>query len=198
MRYAPGFYLTAPMSDDKLTDVRRNSHIRPSHDVGFPLDGMNSLGLKYQIMAETIGLSQGSVVGDAMATLDVWLRKLPMVDDTVFLLALNAVVMLYAGISEIVLGYGPGVVFSAGAVLVGLVYAVLAVRMRSSPRLQDLEIAFVLPFLVFFGDVIVSGLLTSISVFVDVTNILLGFSAYRDLRSKWQVPPTASQGTEGK
>lgn len=117
-----------------------------------------------------------------LETLSGFLERLPVVEDFVFWMLENAFVLAYVGVFELIFRTGPGLVYSALAVVAALLYVLLA-RRRYADRAQGVvEVALLMSALVLVGDLIVTGGLSAFSVLIDVSSILLAFNCYKEHR----------------
>jgi hypothetical protein len=106
-----------------------------------------------------------------------------------FWLLISALLLLYDGISEVVLQYGPGLPFAIGAVLAGLLYVFFA-RTYHLGRGEGwiLQASVGIPALVVIGDFIVTGVFTSLSALLVMVNFVIIYTALKELQDK-AAPP---------
>ena len=96
----------------------------------------------------------------------------------------NMVLFLYVGIFQLIHGYGPGGIFSAGAVLLAIIYFLLWTLRRTDRKLAD-QTVMLISGLAIIGDLAVAGWLTEGSLsgesaLLDVASLLLFSSAYHE------------------
>ncbi len=114
-------------------------------------------------------------------------KMMPVFNDITFWLVANIVLFLYVGIFQLAKGYGPGAYFSAGAVILAVIYLLLWMMRRTNKKSADQWIMIVSG-LAILGDLIVVGWLNSgsfpgDSALLDVVGLMLFRSTYKEYRS---------------
>ena len=127
--------------------------------------------------------SLDSVAQKLIRAEDRLLRRIPVFSTLDYWLLIAGLFFLYAGISEIVLSYGPGLAFAIGAILMALIY----IYMGRTYHLRKgegwvLHASVGFPVLVIIGDVIVTGIFTSISALLVMINLVILYIALKELR----------------
>jgi len=121
---------------------------------------------------------------DSLAALDKLVKKMPIVDDILFWIVVNAFVLAYVGAWQLVFHSGPSLVLSALAVVAAALYVLLARRRFAKPEPWTAQVCIALPALILLGDLIVTGGATAFGVLIAVSSLLLIFYTYRTLRGK--------------
>lgn len=119
-----------------------------------------------------------------MAAMD---KMMPNFSDITFWLVANIVLFLYIGIFELAKGYGPGTVFSAGAILLAFLYLILWMYRKTAKKMADQWI-MIISGLAILGDLIVmgwsfSGSLSGGSALLDAVGLMLFRATYKEYRS---------------
>lgn len=118
-----------------------------------------------------------------MASMD---KMMPHFSDTTFWLVANVVLFLYVGIFQLANGNGPGTYFSAGAIILAVIYLLLWMMRRTNKKMADQWI-MIISGLAVLGDLVVIawlnlGLFSGDSVFLDVVGLMLFRSTYKEYR----------------
>lgn len=113
-------------------------------------------------------------------------KMMPSFNDITFWLVANVVLFLYVGIEELANGYGPGTFYSAGAVILAIIYLLLWMFRRTNKRMADMWI-MIISGLAVLGDLIVIGYLFSGSfsggsALLDVAGLMLFRATYMEYR----------------
>lgn len=113
-------------------------------------------------------------------------KMMPPFSDITFWLVANVVLFLYVGLFELANGYGPGTVYSAGAVILAVLYLLLWMFRRTNKKMADQWI-MILSGLAVLGDLIVmgyqySGSLSGGSALLDAVGLMLFRSTYMEYR----------------
>ncbi len=124
--------------------------------------------------------------GTATGPLDSVEKMIPAVDEVTFWLLVNIVMFLYVGLEELVHGYGPGSLLSAGAVVMAVIYIMLWLMGKTNRRMAN-QLILVLSGLAVLGDLIYiawkwNGAFTPDSVFLDLVGLLLFRAAHKALK----------------
>ena len=119
-----------------------------------------------------------------MAAMD---RMMPVFSDITFWLFVNVILFLYIGIFELANGYGPGAGYSAGAIIVAVIYLLLWMYRKTSKKMAD-QWLMIISGLAVLGDLIVigwlfSGSFSGGSALLDFAGIMLFRSTYKEYRS---------------
>ena len=119
-----------------------------------------------------------------MAAMD---RMMPVFSDITFWLFVNVILFLYIGIFELANGYGPGAGYSAGAIIVAVIYLLLWMYRKTSKKMAD-QWLMIISGLAVLGDLIVIGWLfagsfSGGSALLDFAGIMLFRSTYKEYRS---------------
>ena len=114
-------------------------------------------------------------------------KMMPNFSDVTFWLVVNVVLFLYVGIFELAKGYGPGAGYSAGAVILAVIYLLLWMYRKTNKKMADQWIMIVSGLAV-LGDLVVIGWLFSGSFsgdsgLLDVAGIMLFRSTYKEYRA---------------
>jgi len=118
-----------------------------------------------------------------MASID---KMLPSFDDVTFWLLVNVILFLYVGIEELVHGYGPGSLLSAGAVVIAVIYLMLFLWGRTDRRMAN-RWTMIISGLAFLGDLIFIannwlGAFTGSSALLDIAGLMLFYASYKALK----------------
>lgn len=110
---------------------------------------------------------------------------LPFSDVTFWLVA-NVVLFLYVGIFELAKSYGPGQYYSAGAIVLAVIYLLLWTLRRTNKKMADQWI-MIISGLAILGDLIVigwkyDGSLSGGSALLDAVGLMLFRSTYKEYR----------------
>ncbi len=113
-------------------------------------------------------------------------KMMPPYNDITFWLVANVVLFLYVGIFELANGYGPGTYYSAGAVILAVIYLLLWMFRRTNKKMADQWI-MILSGLAILGDLIVMGYLFSGSfsggsALLDAVGLMLFRATYMEYR----------------
>ena len=113
-------------------------------------------------------------------------RMVPPFNDITFWLVANVVLFLYVGIFELANGYGPGAAYSAGAVVIAVVYLLLWMFRRTNRKMADQWI-MIISGLAVLGDLIVIGYayrggFTGGSALLDAAGLMLFRATYMEYR----------------
>ena len=113
-------------------------------------------------------------------------KMMPHFSDTTFWLFVNFVLFLYVGIFQLAHGYGPGSIYSAGAVVLAILYLVLWMYRKSDKKLAD-QLIMCIAGLAILGDLIVVGWVnygsfSGDSALLDAAGLLLFHSSYKEYR----------------
>ena len=124
--------------------------------------------------------------GATAGPLDSIEKMVPMVDEVTFWLLVNVVMFLYVGLEELVHGYGPGALLSAGAVVMAVLYLMFWLISKTNRRMAD-QLILVFSALAVLGDLIYigfkwNGYFTTDSVFLDVVGLMLFRAAHKALK----------------
>ena len=124
-----------------------------------------------------------SVARQLIRTETSLLKRVPVFSTLDYWLFIAGLFFLYAGTSEIVLRYGPGLAFAIGAIVVALIY----IYMGRTYHLRKgagwiLQASVGLPVLVIIGDIIVTGIFTSLSALLVMINLVILYVALKELR----------------
>ncbi|MDG7008476.1 MAG: hypothetical protein JRN06_09590 [Nitrososphaerota archaeon] len=123
------------------------------------------------------------VVQGAMASME---KMMPPYNDITFWLVANVILFLYVGIFELANGYGPGTFYSAGAVILAVIYLLLWMFRRTNKKMADQWI-MILSGLAILGDLIVIGYLfggsfSGGSALLDAVGLMLFRATYMEYR----------------
>lgn len=114
-------------------------------------------------------------------------KLMPSFSDITFWLVANVVLFLYVGIEELANGYGPGSYYSAGAVLLAVIYLLLWMLRKTNKKMADRWI-MIISGLAVLGDLIVigyefSGSFSGGSALLDAVGLMLFRATYIEYRS---------------
>ncbi|MDG6901126.1 MAG: hypothetical protein JRM80_04115 [Nitrososphaerota archaeon] len=114
-------------------------------------------------------------------------KLMPSFSDITFWLVANVVLLLYVGIEELANGYGPGSYYSAGAVLLAVIYLLLWMLRKTNKKMADQWI-MIISGLAVLGDLIVigyefSGSFSGGSALLDAVGLMLFRATYIEYRS---------------
>jgi len=115
--------------------------------------------------------------------LDNFVKRLPSIDDPVFWMLTSVVILFYVGASELILAYGPSPILSALAIVLAGIYFVLAWQDFSKKNVWVLELDMLIGLIVIIVDAIITGIRTPLSVLIVVSQIMLIYSSYKNLKS---------------
>jgi hypothetical protein len=113
-------------------------------------------------------------------------KMMPPFSDITFWLVANVVLFLYVGIFELANGYGPGAFYSAGAVILAVIYLLLWMFRRTNKKMADQWI-MILSGLAVLGDLVVIGYLfngsfSGGSALLDAAGLMLFRATYVEYR----------------
>lgn len=137
------------------------------------------------VSAETTGTSLSiRGVSGPMASMD---KMMPRFSDITFWLVVNVVLFLYVGIFQLANGYGPGTAYSAGAIILAVVYLLLWMFRRTNKKMAD-QWLMIISGLAILGDLIVvgwvnQGSFSGDSALLDVAGLMLFHSTYQEYRN---------------
>ncbi len=119
----------------------------------------------------------------AMTSMD---KVMPPFNETTFWLVANVVLFLYVGIFELANGYGPGNYYSAGAVVLAVVYLLLWMFRKTNKRMADRWI-MIISGLAILGDLTVigykfNGSFSGGSALLDAVGLMLFRATYMEYR----------------
>lgn len=119
----------------------------------------------------------------AMSSMD---KMMPDFNDITFWLVANVVLFLYVGIFQLANGYGFGYAYSAGAIVLAIIYLLLWMFRRTNKKMADQWI-MIISGLAILGDLVVigwksAGSFTTGSVLLDVVGLMLFRATYREYR----------------
>ncbi len=122
-------------------------------------------------------------VSSPMAAMD---KMMPVFNDITFWLVANVVLFLYIGIFELAKGYGPGTGYSAGAILLAVLYLLLWMYRKTNKKMAD-QWLMIISGLAILGDLIVmgwtfSGSLSGGSALLDMVGLMLFRATYKEYR----------------
>ncbi len=122
-------------------------------------------------------------VSGAMSSME---RLMPPYNDITFWLVANVVLFLYVGIFELANSYGPGAYYSAGAVVLAVIYLLLWMFRRNNKKMADQWI-MIISGLAVLGDLAVMGYLfrgsfSGASALLDVAGLMLFRTTYKEYR----------------
>ena len=114
-------------------------------------------------------------------------KMMPKVDATTFWLVLNVVLFLYVGIFQLAYGYGPGMAFSAGAVLLAVLYLLLWMWGKTNMKMAR-QLIMMISGLAFLGDLVViawlnQGSFSGTSALLDFASVMLFRSTYKEMKA---------------
>ena len=113
-------------------------------------------------------------------------KVMPPFSDITFWLVANVVLFLYVGIYELANGYGPGTYYSAGAVILAVIYLLLWMFRRTNKKMADQWI-MIISGLAILGDLVVMGYyyggsFSGVSALLDAVGLLLFRATYVEYR----------------
>ena len=113
-------------------------------------------------------------------------KIMPAFSDITFWLVANVVLFLYVGIFQLANGYGPGTYFSAGAIVLAVIYLLLWVMRKTNKKMADQWI-MIISGLAILGDLIVVGwlslgLFSGDSALLDAVGLMLFRATYKEYR----------------
>jgi hypothetical protein len=114
---------------------------------------------------------------------------MPHFSDITFWLAVNFVLFLYVGIFELAKGYGPGAGYSAGAIILAVIYLLLWMYRKTNKKMAD-QLIMIISGLAILGDLIVVAISSSFapgsfsgdSALLDIVGLMLFHSTYKEYR----------------
>jgi len=113
-------------------------------------------------------------------------KMMPSFNDITFWLVANVVLFLYVGIEELANGYGAGTYYSAGAIILAIIYLLLWMLRRTNKKMADQWI-MIISGLAVLGDLIVigykfSGNFSGGSALLDAVGLMLFRATYKEYR----------------
>lgn len=119
--------------------------------------------------------------------MDSMAKMIPMVDDITFWLLLNVVLFLYVGIFQLAYGYGPGTFYSAGAIILAVIYLLLWSMAKSKKKMAHQWI-MIISGLAVLGDLVViawisKGSFSGTSALLDFAGIMLFHLTYKESKT---------------
>jgi hypothetical protein len=127
-------------------------------------------------------------VSGAMSSME---KMMPSFSDITFWLVANVVLFLYVGLFELANGYGPGSFYSAGAVVLAVIYLLLWMFRRTNRKMAD-QLIMIISGLAVLGDLIVigysfTGSFSGGSALLDVVGLMLFRATYKEYRGPAKV-----------
>ncbi len=116
-------------------------------------------------------------------------RMMPRFSDITFWLVVNVVLVLYVGIFELAKSYGPGAGYSAGAIVLAVIYLLLWMYRKTNMKMAD-QLLMIISGLAVLGDLVVVAISSSFfpgsfsgdSALLDVAGLMLFHSTYKEYR----------------
>ena len=110
----------------------------------------------------------------------------PPYSDITFWLVANVVLFLYVGVFQLAGGYGPGSYYSAGAIVLAVIYLLLWMFRKTNKKMADQWI-MIISGLAILGDLVVigyqvSGSFSGSSALLDAVGLMLFRATYREYR----------------
>lgn len=114
-------------------------------------------------------------------------KMMPPFSDITFWLAANVILFLYVGIFQLAKNYGPGTGYSAGAILIAVIYLLLWMYRKTNKKMAD-QWLMIISGLAILGDLIVlgwtfAGVITGQSALLDAAGLMLFRATYKEYRS---------------
>jgi len=113
-------------------------------------------------------------------------KMMPNFSEITFWLVVNVVLFLYVGIFELAKGYGPGAGYSAGAIVLAVIYLLLWMYRKTNMKMAD-QWLMIISGLAILGDLVVigwnfSGSFSGGSALLDAVGLMLFHSTYKEYR----------------